>query len=139
ASTPRPPSPSGSALSLCTSSSTTCAPAAGFTPGAQNSAAISGGLPGVPTTANARVPRRYAPTSLTAVLSIARGVCWRNIFWLTSEILERSRSVSAEYTPVFVEMGDGASATGGAAAAGCAAAGAGFGLDAPGGHQFAIW
>src|SRR5437667_252974 len=41
---------------MCARSSTTCAPGAGFTPGAQNSAAISGGLPGTPTTASARVP-----------------------------------------------------------------------------------
>ena len=73
--TTKPPSSSGWAFSICASNSTTCAPGAGFTPVPQYSAAISGGLPGAPTTASARVTRMYVPTSLTAVLSIARGVC----------------------------------------------------------------
>src|SRR5215472_12458787 len=106
-------------------------------PVAQNSAAISGGRPGAPTTASARVTRRYEPTSFTAVFSIARGVCWRKIFWLISEIFERSRSVSAVYTPVRLVAEAGSSATGGAVTGFDTTSGSALGFGAPSGHQFA--
>src|SRR5215467_3903877 len=105
--------------------------------GPQYSAAISGGRPGAPITAIARLTFRYSPISLTAVFNMARGVCWRKIFWFISEIFERSRRVSTLYVPVL----DAFALPGSTEATGEAAVrdGSGFFAGAPFGHQFAVW
>src|SRR5689334_25123874 len=101
--------------------------------GPQYSAAISGGRPGAPITASARLTRKYSPISLTAVFNIARGVCCRKIFWLISEIFARSRSVSALYVPVFAGLACAISGAAGEAARGGASV---FFGATPFGHQF---
>src|SRR4029450_13126541 len=92
-----------------------------------------GGRPAPPMTAIARLTCRYSPISLTAVFNIARGVCCRKIFWLISEIFERSRSLSSVYVPVFTVLAISA----GGPPEGFSAGWIFFG-GAPFGHQFAV-